>query len=314
MPYELLISGIGKRNALLRIFKEACASHDISLIGDDAQHSPPARVEVEEFYQLPLCLDDAFAGSYEDLVLQQSIDFSISLIDPEISIITRMAEDGKLGKCQTLHPSFSSTTLCEDKFEFAHKLEKSGVGYIPTFKSPIIDSKYIIKDRFGSAASGFQIVEPNGDPSIKADQTAIYQPFVPSPHYCVDAYFDLNSGNLSDLCVKEVLSKTRGESYLVESIDPKPFVEICQSIGRAIPLKGIVNFDIYNYKGELVCMEVNCRPGGNYPASHAFGVDLISKLLADVFTTTAFNNIYTEYHVGLQVGKYFEFTQPFYFE
>src|SRR5690606_2307770 len=128
---------------------------------------------------------------------------------------------------------------------------------------------------------------------------------------CVDAYFSIASGRLIDLCAKEVLNKANGESYLLRSVAAERFVEIVTAVAEAIPLRGIVNLDIYD-DGELRVMEVNCRVGGNYPASHAFGCNLLRRLVDGVADgDTADRLDMSTVSLGAHVAKYFEFSPAF---
>lgn len=76
-------------------------------------------------------------------------------------------------------------------------------------------------------------------------------------------------------------------------------------------MRGIVNFDIYDEAGELRVMEVNCRIGGNYPASHAFGCNLLRHLFAEIFDDGDVRLSSSSYKVGQRIAKYFEFSSPF---
>lgn len=308
---RLLISGIGKRNYLLSLLKAECSNLGIKIVGADANLFPPARVEVDEFCQLPYASDPSFIERYKEVISQYNIDAGITLIDPEITIISNAQERGELGSFNFLHPTYQSAILCEDKLDFAKKLKSRGIGHVSSFETPPDIDIFISKDRYGSAASGFFVHKNNSFVPTDRNDNIIYQPFISGIHYCVDAYFDLATSNLRDICVKEVLDKSSGESFLVKSVNPSPFLEICYDINDTIPLRGIVNLDIYEHDGQYLCMEVNCRIGGNYPASHGFGVNLIRHLLKDSIGAGTQLTGATQYEQGLFVGKYYAFTEPF---
>ena len=55
----------------------------------------------------------------------------------------------------------------------------------------------------------------------------------------------------------------------------------CDRVSDVVRMRGIVNLDIYDVNGHLAVMEVNARIGGNYPASHVLGVNLLRHVFAE---------------------------------
>ncbi|OZB49287.1 MAG: hypothetical protein B7X60_01670 [Polynucleobacter sp. 39-45-136] len=117
-------------------------------------------------------------------------------------------------------------------------------------------------------------------------------------------------GRLIDLCVKEILYKTNGESYTLRSHSPNEFIELLNQVGAALPLRGIVNLDIYRHEDKLVVMDINCRIGGNYQASHSFGCNLIKPMLVELMSKESLKTQYSNYPAGQIISKFIAFTQP----
>lgn len=310
----LAISGIGKRNGLLEILRPLAAEHGLAILGMDAEEWPSARVEVDHFVRLTKAHDLDFLERYISALKEHNAIGHLTLVDPEIPVLGRApATDSRY-----LNPVFDTSILCEDKFAFHVSLDSVGIPTVPTYLSPLPTLPFIVKDRRGSAASGFRIFGSGADtkelPSVVEKENSVYQPFVDGAHLCVDALFSLGSGNLVDLCVKKVVAKKHGESFLVESVKPGAVIELVNSVSRHLSLRGIVNFDIYQmtHPDDLVLMEVNCRIGGNYPASHLLGCDMVTTLLSELRSGRApppFRS--PRYEVGRRVGKYYGFTNPF---
>jgi len=312
---SIFVSGIGKRNALMKLLKKEAASHDVGIAGADAQIFPPAKCEVDVFYQLPKASEKNFIDAYAGMLKEANAHGHLTLVDPEIPILGDMEDSHLTGFSRLLHPSGPSARLCEDKLAFALKMEQNSISSIPTFLAPISTGRFICKDRKGSAASGFHVFDSIKDfqknQPIKKEADLIFQPYCSGVHHCVDAYFALADGRLIDGCVKRVLNKANGESYLLESVAPTRFMEFINTISKVVPLRGIVNFDIYESGGELSVMEINCRIGGNYPASHAFGCNLLGHLFKEVFYADWISQPrFSEYRVGQYIAKYLEFTSP----
>jgi carbamoyl-phosphate synthase large subunit len=305
---KVLVSGIGKRNALIKLLKSIARNFDIDLVGGDASDFPPARFEVDQFIVLSSAYQENFVDDYTSKSRDNKIDACITLIDPEIP---RISEIEEFSTIRVFHPSKNTSLLCEDKFEFFCAAENAGISTIKTMLEPPDCYPFIRKDRLGSAASGFAVYvdRKSYDDSDKSGNY-IYQPYCSGRHFCVDAYVSYYSGKLIDLCIKEVLNKRNGESFLLKSIISEEIVCFIDKICQWLPLRGIVNFDIYDDCGELRVMEINCRIGGNYPASHAFGCDLLSLFCSEISSSVACNPKYSKYKPDQLVAKYFEFSSP----
>lgn len=311
---RILISGIGKRNHVLRLLAAECASRGVEMIGSDASSLAPARVGIAAFERLPLATDPEFSSSYQQMVIKHNVVACLTLIDPEITVLSEMASSGALGDAAFLHPLSETSRVCEDKFAFFEAMDAAGIRTIPTFLSRPPTFPHIRKDRRGSRSSGFRVF---GTPdemayeAVDASAAYIYQPYYGGQHYCVDAYYSIYSGKLVNLCAKEVLAKQEGESYLLRSVAGAPFADLLRRIGAALPLRGIVNVDVYADGDDLAVMEINCRVGGNYPAAHAVGANLFRHAMGEVLDGKEASEDFSDYEVGKYVSKFIGFSEPY---
>lgn len=313
MSRYFVISGIGKRNKLLSLFRHECSIRDIKLLGLDASLVPPAKYQLECFSQVPLASDNLFIAEYNRLA-SNSLG-CLTIVDPEIVPLSLAAEIGGLGDSIFLHPSYHACKTCEDKLAFFEFANYNGIRAIPSSVKPDFAYPMVVKDRAGSCSSGFAVIP---DSVALADIVAnkscspgiIYQPFCDGIHYCIDAYFSLNSHQLVDLCVKLVENKQRGESYVLTTVKADRFIDLLNDLAAIFVFSGIVNFDIYDWMGALHVMEVNCRIGGNYPVSHLVGVNLIAKMLDELTSSADYSNGFclSNYQSGLTCVKYFDFS------
>lgn len=311
---RMLISGIGKRNHVLRLLADECALNGVELIGCDASTLAPARAELIRFEQLPLVNEPDFGQRFSKLLAQHEVAGFLTLIDPEITVLGELSAQGQIGDATFLHPPIETADVCEDKFAFFEWMQAHDISTVPTSLSPPTTYPYIRKDRRGSRGSGFRVFD-SAEAALGAveDQgsESIYQPFHAGKHYCVDAYFSVHSGQLVDLCAKEVLAKQDGESYLLKSVKRDPFTEMLREIGRDLPMRGIVNFDIYDDGSGPTLMEINCRIGGNYPVAHAVGTNLLAHLLREMVDGVTVSASFSDYTEGAYVSKYIGFSDPY---
>ncbi|RID99985.1 ATP-grasp domain-containing protein [Simplicispira hankyongi] len=305
----LLVSGVGKRNALIRIIKGEAENHRFDMVGADASDYCPARVEFENFSIIPAATQQNFSDDYLKLVNANNVTAFLTLIDVEIAPLARLQLPSSI--C-FLHPGIETALICEDKYFLSIAAQENNVNIVETRLLPLDTFPCIRKDRRGSAASGFQIYQ-NPEELRNAgnmDGDFVYQPFCFGVHYCIDAYFSIYDSRLIDLCVKRVLGKSKGESFVLQSEDSTRFVDFVESLSPWLNLRGIVNFDVYEEDGIFKLMDVNCRIGGNYPASHVFGCNLLKHLFAELTGGIPVQPLFTKYKSGMLVSKYFEFTAP----
>lgn len=311
-PNSFVVLGIGKRNALLSLLKEALSEHGLALIGCDASAYPPARVVADRFFQVPKAFEKDYVSRVLEVLGETKAMGFMTLIDPEIPVLGQV---NLSAVAKFVQPIAATAALCEDKFALVQWLETAGVSVIPTSLRPLESYPFIVKDRLGSCASGFGVIAGDKDLNdfVVKQKGAdyVFQPFVDGEHYCIDAYYSVDDGCLVDCCAKEILSKDKGESYVLKSVDRAEFVPMLDLIGAHLKLNGIVNLDVYRYEGKLALMEINCRVGGNYPASHALGCNLLKPLINDMLGyAPSKRHSFSMYEVGAVVAKYFEFTAP----
>ena len=312
MNNQLAISGVGKRNRLVSILREECDVRGITLLGLDAAPNPPAMYELDHFCQIPLASHDDFIYKYIDAI-EGALGF-LTIVDPEILPLSIASRSNLFNGSTFLHPDYSTCKICEDKLDFFEYLCKSQVRVLPTSSRPEYSFPMIVKDRRGSCSSGFRILaEPAAlDTGLSLQPIStevIYQPYCDGIHYCVDAYYSLRSRKLVDLCAKRVSNKSSGESHVMTSVVSDRFISFLSDLDVLFDFSGIVNFDIYDWRGSLYLMEVNCRIGGNYPVSHLLGCNLVAKMLDELTGLSDYSNgfNFSKYQVGATCFKYFDF-------
>jgi predicted ATP-grasp superfamily ATP-dependent carboligase len=254
--------------------------------------------------------EDDFARRYAEVLAQHDAAGFLTLIDPEITVLGELTSREVLGNAVFLHPALEAARVCEDKYAFNERMDAHGIRHVPTSLTIPESYPYIRKDRRGSGASGFHVVDTPDDVG-ESQGDLVFQPFHGGQHHCIDAYFSIHSGTLVDCCAKEVLAKHEGESYLLRSVSRAPFVELVRQVGKALPMRGIVNLDVYDDGSGPTVMEVNCRIGGNYPAAHAFGTNLMSHVVSELLDGAPVEESFSDYVEGAYVSKYIGFSEPY---
>jgi predicted ATP-grasp superfamily ATP-dependent carboligase len=235
----------------------------------------------------------------------------MTLNDRELSALAiNRIEDRAPKLTNVLHPSSSAIQVCGDKFEFAQMCANLNIPHFNTYLNPLIEYPQICKDRYGSAASGFRVFNDNQTiDEVREVENLVFQKYSTGFHYCVDAYFSIMNHKLIDFCVKKILLKSNGESFIMQSMEPDKFMYLMKLVEASLELRGIVNLDIYEEEGVLRIMEVNTRIGGNYPASHKFGCNLLEHLLRELTEEKPLDVCQSHYRVGVTIAKYFDFVE-----
>lgn len=310
---KVLVSGIGKRNVLIRLLREECIKRGLELIGGDAAEVVPADIEFSSRFHLPYAYDVSFMDNVAALLNRENTVAHLTLIDPEITMLGKIEKEKKCDSL-LLNPCLETSRICEDKYLFYLHLCNHNIPSQSTSLTPFEDYPFICKDRKGSASSGFKVFQNLKEylqwNYSRIDGDYIFQPFCHGIHYCIDAYCSIYSGNLIDFCAKKVLMKSKGESFLLESVDGRPFEPLLNNICSALNLRGIINLDVYEIDGKMIVMEINCRIGGNYPASHSFGCNFIGLMLDEIVSYRPASTKYSHYKIGKRVAKYFHFSDP----
>lgn len=303
MQKSIMIFGIGKRTHLLDLFRNHCSRANLFLYGCDASCYAAARNYVNNFFLVPYANESNYVKRVCEVLEQIRPLGFLTIIDPEIVSLGVLSRTTSNDYGEYLNPCVETSLICEDKYKMYLHLKASGVPVVETSLEACYDVPYISKDRSGSCGSNCVVYMKKKD--IISSSYKIFQPYMSGPHYCVDAYYDINTNELRECCVKEVIEKRNGEAYTLKTVQNKPFISLLEALGKSIVLKGIVNIDVYADNGRLVVMEVNARIGGNYPVSHLAGADFIDLLLRQLLNQALPEKFSLCYEIGSVFAKSF---------
>lgn len=132
----ILVSGIGKRNALLSLLNAEARAYGARIVGCDAMEWPPARLAVEQFRTVPTAREVSFLPDYAGLLAHEKVAAYLTLIDPEIIPLGELEAAGKAAGARFAHPVPATAAVGEDKYRFFEVMQANGIGTIPTFLRP----------------------------------------------------------------------------------------------------------------------------------------------------------------------------------
>ena len=115
---------------------------------------------------------------------------------------------------------------------------------------------------------------------LKSEPKYIYQPFIAGKEYGVDTFFDLKSGKLVSLFIKEKLAMRAGETDKAISVHSQNVIDEVLKVQNIKGLYGPIDIDVFvSNDGEVYINEINPRFGGGYPHAYGCGVNFMNLIL-----------------------------------
>lgn len=303
---NILFTCVGRRNYLLRYFREAMRDGD-QIIACDMQASAPGLTEADRAFLVPAIYDQLYIPTLLEKIREYKVDALISLNDLELPILSaHRREIEELGS-KLLVSDERVIDITFDKLKTAHFLrEDCGLQtpYTETNLETFCTSKKsifpcVLKPRWGSASIGIEFPQSKEELLI-ADQllriklkntilynaskehfaTAIlYQEKITGKEYGMDILNDLE-GNYVGTFVREKLAMRAGETDKARTIIDDRFDQIGRTISNRLKHIGVLDCDVLEQNGNLYILEMNARFGGGYPFSHEAGEHAIDCIIA----------------------------------
>ena len=306
---NILISSAGRRNYLVRWFREALASHAVEgrIIVADADPHAPSQVEADLFISLPSIASDEYLPALLKLCCTNQVTFALSVNDFELSVWSRLdrSEFMDMGtKLICLREEAQS--LAEDKYAMASSLREPDILVPPTYLGGDVLSggdlrerlgqSIVIKNRYGSGSSGLifstqttldrdldratgSVRDPLGalipDRAIALQSLAV-QPKIHGVEYGMDVVSNF-AEDFAAVLVRRKIKMRGGETDQATSEPAERFNALGAKIAAAFPHAGLMDTDVIeDPDGHLWLVDINPRFGGGYPFSHLAGADVPS--------------------------------------
>lgn len=329
---RLLVGSAGRRTYLLRWFRESLARFGMRARIAITESDPMAVTAAfaDAVHPIPRYEDPDYAAAMTAVFEMEHPDLFLSVNDHELSSLAGPLADklrGHGGVVPSLDPDRQQ--LVADKHAMAMAFGAHGISCPPTVLASDRDgvaalagssARLVIKERHGSAGSGFQLVRatdigtalalrhgPSGAPNLDA---LVVQPFRSGVQYGLDVVADLTDSD----CVTGVLARRKDDTrpigtMRVTTVDAGRFRPLAQRIAGVVRPQGLIDIDLVETdEGGLQVLDVNPRIGGGYPFSHAAGADVPSYLIAELLGLAPPAG-WDTYRIGATIGRHDCFTQ-----
>jgi len=316
---NLMILSPGRRCELVRYFKEALHQEGAKVIALDMNKYAPALYFADKHYVVKKNFNN-LVQYIEDVIKickDEEVTFLITLIDPELKLLSqhrREFEDNNinlilsddsvieatLDKCLFYQRYNGKLKLAKTYSEFRETKEKIVAGEV--------GYPLIAKPRYGSASIGAEKINTEDDlEAHKLKRDYAFQEFIEGKELGIDVYFDMISGKIISVFMKEKIAMRAGETDKAVSVFRKDVLQEIQKLDRCGGFRGPIDVDAFVDRNGLVYInEINPRFGAGYAHAHYCGVDFV-KLVVNNMNGKTNNPTIGKYRLGVEMMKYNNF-------
>ena len=287
---NILILSAGTRNKVVQYFKKALSGKGL-VIATDCSNLAPAIYDADKYYIVPRMTDDGYLDVILDICKNEKITGVLSLIDPELSLLSENVE--KFESAGTIVIG-SSYELCErslDKYEMYKWLVENGYKCAKSYMDKDeffvdLDNKtakfpVFVKPARGSASISISKVTDREtvDLLFAHEDGLMIQEFLDGQEIGADVYIDMITGEVVSIFTKKKIKMRAGETDKAVSFKDEKLFELIKKFVIRASYRGQIDIDIFDINGEYYISEVNPRFGGGYPHAYESGSDHMSLIV-----------------------------------
>lgn len=287
---NILILSAGTRNKIVQYFKKAL-NGDGRVIATDCSNLAPAIYDADKYYIVPRMTDEGYLDVILDICKKEQISGVLSLIDPELSLLSDNVEKFVEVGTKVIGSSYE---LCErslDKYEMYKWLVDNGYKCAKTYMNK---EKFFADLDDGTAKFPVFVKPARGSASISISKVTdrdtvellfahedglMIQEFLDGQEIGADVYIDMISGEVVSIFTKKKLKMRAGETDKAVSFKDEKLFELIKEFVDKAGYRGQIDIDIFDINGEYYISEVNPRFGGGYPHAYESGSDHMTLIV-----------------------------------
>lgn len=316
---NILILSAGTRNKVVQYFKKSLNGQG-KVIVTDMSSIAPAIYEADKFYIVPRMTAPGYIDVILDICKKESVDGVLSLIDPELSLLAKHAEDFKKVGTTIIGSEYDVCEMSLDKirmYEFckenAFNAAKSW-NDINDFKQALDNNEVtfpvFVKPQCGSASIAISKVYDIETVELlfkhaKSEEQLMIQEFLNGQEIGADVYIDMISGEVVSIFTKKKIVMRAGETDKSVSFKDEKLFTLIKEFASKAGYRSQIDIDIFDVDGEYYISEVNPRFGGGYPHAYECGVNHM-KLIINNLEGKSNDNIIGQYEENIYMMKYNE--------
>ncbi|MBS4197601.1 ATP-grasp domain-containing protein [Lederbergia citri] len=315
---NILICSVGRRVKLIQYFKEELHKINGKIIAVDCDPTAPALSYADSFEIVPRIIHPNYVQHIKDLCAKYDIKGVLSLIDPELSLLSRHKNDFEKENISIIVSDKDIVDICFDKYLTYQFLKDHDIPCVQTYyymdmvrediNSGRLNFPLLIKPRCGSASLGIYKVNNINDLEffLKDNEELVVQPFINGDEYGVDCYIDLVSKENTNIFMKRKISMRAGETDKSIAVKDPELKQLIQQLIHILKPLGPIDVDCFKTKDGYIISEINPRFGGGYVHAHEMGQNFVGNIINNL---NGNSNLLIEdnYQEGTTLVKYDHF-------
>lgn len=313
---NILILSAGTRNKVVQYFRQALKDKGC-VIATDMSELAPAIYEADKYYIVPRMTTPGYLETILDICKKEKIAGVLSLIDPELSLISENKEKFEDVGTTVIGSLYDLCEMSLDKMEMFHWLMNHGYRCAKSY----IDKEMFYADVEAGRISYPVFVKPvKGSASIAISEAydretiellfahnegLMIQEFLKGQEIGADVYIDMISGEVVSIFTKKKIKMRAGETDKAVSFKDEKLFELIKKFVTEVGYRAQIDIDIFEISGEYYISEVNPRFGGGYPHAYECGVDHM-KLIVNNLEGKTNESIVGQYKERVYMMKYNE--------
>ena len=313
---NILILSAGTRNKVVQYFKKTLNGEG-TVVATDCSELAPAIYDADKHYIVPRMTDDGYLDEIIKICKAEKIDGVLSLIDPELSLLSENEEMFSQVGVKVIGSSYDLCEMALDKYEMYKWLKKNGYNTARSYmdknefyrdlEAGTISFPVFVKPARGSAS--IAISKVYGKETVELlfdhDDGLMIQEFMNGQEIGADVYIDMISHEVVSIFTKKKIKMRAGETDKAVSFKDERLFALIEEFVKKSGFNGQIDIDIFDIDGEYYISEVNPRFGGGYPHAYESGADHMKLIINNLKGISNTRNI-GNYSEGIYMMKYNE--------
>ena len=282
---NILILSVGTRNKIVQYFKKELKGKGI-VIATDCSKLAPAIYEADKYYIVPRIDDKDYLNTILDICIKEKINGLISLIDPELSLISKNVEKFKEIGVKPILSDYDKVDICFNKYKMYQFLVENNINtarsyahkeeFYKDLENKLIEFPVFVKPIEGSASININKINNKEELEMlwNKESGLLIQQFMNGEELGADVYIDMISNEIVSIFTKKKIKMRAGETDKSVSIKDEELFLFIKDFAEMAKFKGIIDIDIFKIDGKYYISEVNPRFGGGYPHAYESKVNI----------------------------------------
>lgn len=282
MPVNILITTIGRRGTLTKIFKKEVNKLGGKLIVTDNSLLAPALYQGDKYYLTPRIDDDSYIDRILKICQKEDIKVIVPLLEKSFHIFDQARDLFAKNGIELLLSFSKIIDLCKDKYQLYQYFKKMGIptpeSYLPQQVNELKDISsfpLFIKPRSGQGSQNTFRINNYEELNffVKYLDDIIIQEFLEGEEYTVDTLSDLE-GNVLSAVPRKRIEVRAGEVSKAVTVRNEKLIDLSVKVIGSLNIIGPANLQAMILPNDVIkVIEINPRFGGGVPLSYQGGVN-----------------------------------------